>query len=92
MVIVDRSQNLCNCFAAYAEILRRSAETFDIKYNTEITVRKILDFRIRKMLTIWFGLYNPNHGYFCNFCKTCENGKGWEKKYPLINGDDVACS
>jgi len=34
MVNVDRSYNLCNCFAVYAEIVRRSAETFDIKYDT----------------------------------------------------------
>jgi len=45
MVTTDRSYNLCNCFVVYLEIVwqcfavyvgivRRSAETFDIKYDT----------------------------------------------------------
>ena len=35
MVIVDRSYDPCNYFAVYAGIVRQSAKTFDIKYNTE---------------------------------------------------------
>jgi len=35
MVIVDRSYNPCSLFAAYAGIIRRSTETFDIKENTK---------------------------------------------------------
>jgi len=34
MVIADHSYNSCNCFAAYARIIRQSSETFDIKENT----------------------------------------------------------
>jgi len=44
MVIIDRSYNPCNCFAAYAWIIRRSTETFYIKENTKITVQSNSDF------------------------------------------------
>jgi len=33
----------------------------------KITFRKCLDFVFRKTLTIWFGLHNPNQGYFWFF-------------------------
>jgi len=34
MVIVDRSYNFCNYFAAYAGIIPRLKKTFGIKENT----------------------------------------------------------
>jgi len=49
------------------------------KKTKKITVQKFLDFIFRKMLTIWFGLYNLNQWYLCLFGRVRENAAGWEK-------------
>jgi len=74
MVIVDRSYNPFNCFAAYAGVIKRPT-----KKTPKTSYRKSPDFVFQKSLTIWCGLHNSDQKYFWFFCRACEKQAKWEK-------------
>jgi len=57
MVLDDRSYNRENSFAVYAVIVRQSAKTFDINYDTlSFLFCYVSDYTLRKYLTTCFRL------------------------------------
>ena len=48
------------------------------KKTPKILYRKCPGFVFQKSLTIWFGLHNPDQGYFWFICRVREKQTGWE--------------